>query len=300
MELRNPGLPCGRLQAPGQALPWAGTAKGCPGPAGRVSAAPAPPACHTRTLPSAQPSGQLCPPEIITSFHLLPPVAFTISISALRGSQRHLPLPSPALHPGSPQASFTLTEPPAPSLMNVFSCCYSSFPLDLGCLGEWEVSWGSLDPGFGSWCSWKEGAALLPAIISPASEPRVLLCPILCSCPPMYNLQCPSPAACPLCPLPSAGIVLGPRMSPLGGLLADPPLPQGPGQWLWSSSALTPSSPGLGPNPGLIMAFKHPHVPLAPGLALLPCPSAPGPGGEGSAPAVLLQPCPSCPGCTKQ
>lgn len=44
-----------RAQEPGtplRALPWAGTAEGCPGPAGRVSSSRSS-ACHTRTLPSA-------------------------------------------------------------------------------------------------------------------------------------------------------------------------------------------------------------------------------------------------------
>lgn len=158
-ELRNPGLPCGLC--PGLAPPKA--ARGRRG----GSAAPAAPArprlSHTHTPLSHRPGAAL----LSGDNHLLPPappplVAFTISISssAPRGSQRHHP-PSPALHPGSPQASFTLTEPPAPSLMFLLLLLVLPFGLGLARGGRGGV--GSLDPGFGSWCSWKEQLCSQPS-----------------------------------------------------------------------------------------------------------------------------------------
>lgn len=112
------------------------------------------PTCHTRTLPSAIGLGQLCPPEIITSFLLL-----LLLLLLQSPSQRHLPRSQPSSAPSEPQ-SFVYTHGATGPVFNVFSCCYLSFPLDSGWLGEGE------GPGPRVWLLVQlEGAALLPAII---------------------------------------------------------------------------------------------------------------------------------------
>lgn len=186
VRAQEPGTPLRSLQAPGQALPWAGTAKGCPGPRGGSEQLPHGPACHTRTLPSAigaaLPSGDN---------HLLPPappplVAFTISTP-----EASPPPPSPALHPRSPKASFTLTEPPAPFSMSSLAATRPSL---------WtRLARGGGVPAPRVWLLVQlEGAALLPAMVWPASEPGC--CCVPPSVPPGLSLLPPCTITCGLSP----------------------------------------------------------------------------------------------------
>lgn len=100
-ELRNPGLPCQRPQAQGEALPRAGRG---------VSGGLRPRPCRTRTLPRAHPADNHLPPP--------PPplVAFTIFSSAQGGVWGLLPLPGPSsVPPASSLPSLAATSPsPSP------------------------------------------------------------------------------------------------------------------------------------------------------------------------------------------
>lgn len=125
---------------PGLAPPKA--ARGRQGGSVQLPHLPHGPACHTRTLPSAIGLGQLCPPEIITSFLLLLLLLLLLQSPSSEAS----PPPQPSSAPSEPP-SFVYTHGATGPVFNVFSCCYSSFPLDLGWLGEGEVSWGPWTPG---------------------------------------------------------------------------------------------------------------------------------------------------------
>lgn len=200
------------------------------------------PACHTRTLPSAIGLGQLCPPEIITSFLLLLLLVLLLqspSPPRPRGGPSGISSPpSSALHPRSPQASFTLTEPPAPSSMSLLLLLVLRCGLGLARGGRGEVG----VPRPRGWLLVQlEGAALLPAVISPASAPGCCCAPSSVlpgvsllpgtggSCPPTYNHQCPSAMVCPLL---SAGIVLGRGAGPVPGSSPG----TGPECLLWGGS----------------------------------------------------------------
>lgn len=154
--------PRGRL-CPGLAPPKA--ARGRRGGSVQLPHLPHGPACHTRTLPSAIGLGQLCPPEIITSFLLL-----LLLVLLLQSPSPPRPCGGPSGISPSPAQLCTLG---APRLrlhsrshrprLQCLSCCYLSFAVDLGWLGEGEVRWGSPDPGVGSWCSWKEQLCSQPS-----------------------------------------------------------------------------------------------------------------------------------------
>lgn len=160
-----------------QRLPGAGREGQC---SSRTSCT-APPVTHAHST-SAIGLGQLCPPEIITSFLLL--------LLLLLLSQS----PSPPLPRGGPRGisphSAQLCILGAPELrlhswshrphLQCLLLLLLVLPFGLGLArgGGGEVG----VPGPRVWLLVQlEGAVLLPAIISPASEPRVLLCPILCS-----------------------------------------------------------------------------------------------------------------------
>lgn len=154
-----------RAQEPGTLLrtpagPGAGSALGwhrqrLPG-AGGGSAQPQHlphgPACHTRTLPSAIGLGQLCPPEIITSFLLLLLLLLLQSPSPpprpRGGPSRVSPLPPAQLCTLGALRLRLHSRSHRPRLQ-CLSCCYLSFPVDLGWLGVvgGEVRWGPQTPG---------------------------------------------------------------------------------------------------------------------------------------------------------
>lgn len=105
------------------------------------------PARHTRTLPSAIGLGQLCPPEIITSFLLLLLLLLLQSPSPPprpRGGPSSI---SPAPQPSSAPSTVTLTEPPAPSSVSLLLLLVLPCGLGLARGGRGEVGSPGLAPG---------------------------------------------------------------------------------------------------------------------------------------------------------
>lgn len=99
--LRTPPGP-GAGSALGLAPPKA--ARGRRGGSAQLPHLPHGPACHTRTLPSAQPPGQLCPPEIITFSLLLLLLLLLQSPSLPCGAPRGIsPSPAPLCTLGAPK-----------------------------------------------------------------------------------------------------------------------------------------------------------------------------------------------------
>lgn len=171
-ELRNPGLPCrprGRL-CPGLAPPKA--ARGRQGGSVQLPHLPHGPACHTRTLPSAIGLGQLCPPEIITSFLLL----LLLLLLLQSPSQRHLPpLTAQLCTLGAPKLRLHSW-----SHRPHFQCLLLLLLVLPFGLGLARGGGGSLAPGFGSWCSWKEQLCSQPSSdqhLSPGAAVPHPLCP---------------------------------------------------------------------------------------------------------------------------
>lgn len=219
------------------------------------------PARHTRTLPSAIGLEQLCPPEIITSFLLLLLLLLLQSPSPPprpRGGPSSI---SPAPQPSSAPSTVTLTEPPAPSSVSLLLLLVLPCGLGLARGGRGEV--GSPDPGFGSWCSWKEQLCSQPSSHRPLSPGAAVPLP-LCSrgllAPRDWGLWPPhvqSPVSLTRGLSPPAGIVLGCGAGPVPGSSPG----TGPECLLWGGSWPTlPSHRAQGSGCGA--ALPSPPLPL--------------------------------------